>query len=491
MINGIFYGRPWNVDMIGAVTAGTGPLAAPPNLLTPLILNSTISALANATAVFTLQNAMTASPDFKPPATYNPSFGAQRELGRGMIAYVGFRGIYAYAFRNVTARPHAVNDNFNLDLALTKEFSITERVKLQLNLNFSTGANTSAAFGTITSAQVDSRRFILSAKIRFQRSSRRRGPWRSCFLHPFASSPRNHYPDPHTSEEGSECMSQLAISFHGGSTATSVNNLLSVSSGGALTPLLVPDSTGAMPALSELRGFFTDPAGTLYVVNAYKNFSNILSFKPSGGAYAFDRIFASGSGDGLAHPFCAVLAPDGDIYVSNQDVLSGQTSSAITRYEGPSKKHPGKYKGVFIDGFTTLRGIATDGKLWYVADEGNDKVAASVGIFDGDGKPQDSLSIKQPVHLLYDGSQYLYIGSEKDNAVYRYDCTNGGSPAAFVTSSSSAPIDHTSGLALAGGNLYVGSRKGMSVNQYPLANPSAGSVAVSKLVDNPEFVAFL
>ena len=76
---------------------------------------------------------------------------------------------------------------FNLDLALSKEVSITERVKLELkgesfnvlnhfnpsnpnttlNLNFSTGANTNAAFGTITSAQLDSRRFILSAKIRF------------------------------------------------------------------------------------------------------------------------------------------------------------------------------------------------------------------------------------------------------------------------------------------------------------------------------------
>ena len=246
-----------------------------------------------------------------------------------------------------------------------------------------------------------------------------------------------------------------------------------------------------MPALSELRGFFTDPGGTLYVVNAYKNFSNIICFAASNGGYTFSHVFAAGAADGLAHPFCAVLAPDGDVYVSNQDALSGKTSTAVTRYEGPSKKHPGKYKGVFLDGFTTLRGIATDGKYWYVADEGNSKVAASVGIFDESGKQQNSLSVNQPVHLLYDGAQYLYIGSEQDNAVYRYDCIKGGTPSQFVTSSTSVPIDHTSGLALGGGNLYVGSRKGMAVNQYPLSNPAGGSVAVSQLVDNPEFVAFL
>ena len=31
--------------------------------------------------------------------------------------------------------------------------------------------------------------------------------------------------------------------------------------------------------------------------------------------------------------------------------------------------------------------------------------------------------MNQPVHLLFDGSKYLYIGSEKDNAVYRFDTT--------------------------------------------------------------------
>lgn len=112
---GIVYGRPWNVDMIGAVTAGTGPLAALPNLLTPLILNSTISNLAGATPVYTPQNVMTAPPDFKPPVTYNWSFGVQRDLGRGMILDVAYVGNVAHRIANsnnltqTTPSPRALN----------------------------------------------------------------------------------------------------------------------------------------------------------------------------------------------------------------------------------------------------------------------------------------------------------------------------------------------------------------------------------------------
>ena len=36
-----------------------------------------------------------------------------------------------------------------------------------LSLNYASGANTNAAFGTITTAQIDARRLILSARIRF------------------------------------------------------------------------------------------------------------------------------------------------------------------------------------------------------------------------------------------------------------------------------------------------------------------------------------
>ena len=86
---------------------------------------------------------------------------------------------------------------FNFDLSISKEFKLaSEKRTLEfreeafnvlnhfnpgstaansnvatanstLNLNFATGANTNAAFGTINSAQIDARKAILSAWFRF------------------------------------------------------------------------------------------------------------------------------------------------------------------------------------------------------------------------------------------------------------------------------------------------------------------------------------
>lgn len=289
-------------------------------------------------------------------------------------------------------------------------------------------------------------------------------------------------------------MSDLCISFHGGSTATSINNILLAVPAHSLTPVLAPNASGAMPALSELRGFFLDTDdGNLYVVNGYKDFSSILVFQPqTGGGYTFYSIFAAGATDKLAHPFCAVPGSDGHIYVSNQDVITGASSSAITYYEGPSMKHPGTYKGVFIDGFITLRGIATDGSNWYAADEGDSKNPGTVAMYDSSGKLKTSVKINQPVHLLWDGAQYLYIGSEGDNAVYQWDPASGGQPVKFIASTTKVPIDHTSGLAISNGYMFVASRKSFSVNSYQIANPgTTGSVVVSGLVDDPEFMLYL
>lgn len=97
---GITYGRPWNVDMIGAVTAGTGLMAAPPNLLTPLILNSSFSGLASGQAIFTPQNILTGPQDFKPPSVYNWSLGVQQDIGRGMIVEVAYVGNVAHRIAN-------------------------------------------------------------------------------------------------------------------------------------------------------------------------------------------------------------------------------------------------------------------------------------------------------------------------------------------------------------------------------------------------------
>ncbi len=89
---GIFYGRAFGVATIGATGQGVGPLAAPPIYQAPLILNTSINSLIGSPVVYTPQNTTGGSLDYKPPATYNWSFGIQRDLGMGFVidaTYVG------------------------------------------------------------------------------------------------------------------------------------------------------------------------------------------------------------------------------------------------------------------------------------------------------------------------------------------------------------------------------------------------------------------
>ena len=98
---GIFYDRAATVDYIGALGVGRGPLAAPPQFLAPIVLNSTFTALAGSTALLTPQDIQGGSPDHLLPTTYNWSIGIQREIPWGMvvdIAYVG--NTYKHGFNS-------------------------------------------------------------------------------------------------------------------------------------------------------------------------------------------------------------------------------------------------------------------------------------------------------------------------------------------------------------------------------------------------------
>lgn len=99
---GMFYGRAFGVDTIGASGVGTGPMAAPPNFQAPIILNTSISSLIGAPTVFTPQNTNGGSLSYKPPVTYDWSFGVQRDLGKGFILDVAYIGNLAHHQWNQT-----------------------------------------------------------------------------------------------------------------------------------------------------------------------------------------------------------------------------------------------------------------------------------------------------------------------------------------------------------------------------------------------------
>ena len=89
---GIINGRNWTVDYIGALSAGQGPMMVPPTFLAPTILYTSFQGLSGAQAVYTPQNLIGGTPNEIPQATYNWSYGIQRELTHGLIADISYVG---------------------------------------------------------------------------------------------------------------------------------------------------------------------------------------------------------------------------------------------------------------------------------------------------------------------------------------------------------------------------------------------------------------
>jgi hypothetical protein len=89
---GIFYGRAFGIDTLGATGVGIGPLATPPNFLAPIVLNTTISSLSGAQQVFTPQTTVGGPLRYPPPQTFDWSFGIQRDIGGGFVVDVSYVG---------------------------------------------------------------------------------------------------------------------------------------------------------------------------------------------------------------------------------------------------------------------------------------------------------------------------------------------------------------------------------------------------------------
>ena len=93
---GIFYGRAYGVDTIGATSAGVGPMAAPPAFRSPIYYNTTFTNLLNTQGFYGAQNVNGGSQDYKNPTTYNWSFGIQQDLKHGIILDVAYVGNVAH-----------------------------------------------------------------------------------------------------------------------------------------------------------------------------------------------------------------------------------------------------------------------------------------------------------------------------------------------------------------------------------------------------------
>jgi hypothetical protein len=335
------------------------------------------------------------------------------------------------------------------------------------------------------------------------------------------------------------------ITFHGGSAGAAVNNIhvydLVDGAPTCITAAALQTPKGS-PRLSELRDLVFGPAGDLFVINGYKDASQVLVYSGSADAdhsHAYQGIYADASvSDGIVHPFG--LAFDG----SDQGYLSSQDSNVVTRLQPPKagkrrralpvatslKAEKGKrfLKGTFVASSIgklpaspahppsnysepaglavvvepdpskkqrkrckvthSVRDVLVCGDSLYVADEPGNAVkcyALNGGKTQGQlqGQIADAQFLRAPVHLLAHG-EHLYIGSSGTDTILQYHFHSGELKTVV------SGIKTISGMCFdAEGNFYVASRDDKAIYCCG-ADFGAPKAFISGLQDNPEFLVY-
>jgi len=302
------------------------------------------------------------------------------------------------------------------------------------------------------------------------------------------------------------------LSFHGGTDRNSRNNIHVYSETGeelgkALNRRSLPDRV----ELRELRGFGFGPDHNLYVVNAYREASQILRFtgkvNPEG-RHDFLDVFVAHHHElnpQLVHPFNFAFCTAGNLHVSNQD------TSCVSRYHGPHAKCPGlpmplpdaireigrPAPGVFVpsvkqwkDGVGVVRDvlIGPDANL-YVADRETDMVI----IYDPDTGHRTGLiqseQLSKPIHLTLDPTtRFLLIGNSGNDSVVRYEFAT--KTCSMMVPPGACNLNGPAGMAFGkDGAFYVASRLSNEVLRFRFDRGQAiGRAFITGLEDNPEFL---
>ncbi len=321
------------------------------------------------------------------------------------------------------------------------------------------------------------------------------------------------------------------ISFNG-EGKDGVNNILVYHDDG--TPHTNPDllpTGGSNPPLQELRGFQI-VNDLLYVVNAYKDYSQILVYQNSGGKYVpcTQPILASkATVNSILHPFDLAFDPDGNCYVSSQDtnLVTGLDSTghalSVAPYLQGMDSADTFLAGTFVASsigalpnvptptppsvpapqglsFTICSGKVSNsvrdvlfynGYLYVVDEPGN-----AVKVYDGEtGALYGQIaggSLFAPVHLfLSENTKTLYVGSTGNDSVVSYDLEDGAplgivTPTLFIDGKASSPA----GMALdAAGNFYVADRKDKKIARF--LPDGTKSDFIADLPDEPEFILYV
>ncbi len=331
----------------------------------------------------------------------------------------------------------------------------------------------------------------------------------------------------------------LYVSYHGqtdGSDRGAVDektsaNLDIIAAGGFVAQSVLGPVTP--PAqLKELRAVAFGPDGLLWVVSGSSGTSQILRFQATrgpDGLHAFvDMVESAARLMSISHPFDIAFDPSApQWFVSNQDtnVVVGPLAVGPPPLPTPSvapylqAAYPGVRfcPGTFVasaakplvecnqsqfvlapqglecifdrDQQNSVRGLAHDGTLLYVADE----AAGEVKSYDADGELKwqfgggaGSAQIAGPVHLLL-AAGGLFVGSSGTRALVFVPLSSGTD--SFVVAQD---INELSGIAIdASRTVYFGSRYDQQVYSVAFADGGAGSTPTAygpSLPQAPEFV---
>ncbi len=307
-------------------------------------------------------------------------------------------------------------------------------------------------------------------------------------------------------------MNVWYLSFHGGTDHNSRNNIHVYSETGdelgkALNRKGLPDHI----ELRELRGFGFGPDRHLYVVNAYREASQILRFTGrtnSEGQHDFLDVFVAHHHElnpQLVHPFNFAFCTAGNLHVSNQD------TNCVSRYHGPHAEHPGlpmplpnaireirqSAPGVFVpsveqwkDGVGVVRDvlIGPDANL-YVADRDTDAVT----VYDHDTGQRTGVirseQLSKPIHLTLDPTtRFLLIGNSGNDSIARYEFAT--KTCLLLVPPGACDLDGPAGMAFGrDGAFYVASRLSKEVLRFRFDHGQAiGRAFITRLEDNPEFL---
>jgi hypothetical protein len=323
------------------------------------------------------------------------------------------------------------------------------------------------------------------------------------------------------------------ISFHGGKNSLNNIHVYDHSGNPSSTPKLLKKDKSKVK-LKELRAF-QFVGNLLYVVNGYKDYSQVLTYTPGkNGQYDFKEVFADGkNADGIFHPYDLTFDENGNCYVSNQDsnVVIGineekqvmDKASFLTQNYSPVSN--------FFDGTIIASSIGDLPKIehtpppnvsipqgLYVSftnDKGKEKVAHSVrGVFYYNDflfvsdEPANAVKVyampsgklhatikgdnlASPVQLL-EHKNVLYIGSSGNGSVVTVDLSpdfpSGTiAPTTFIDNE----VPSISGMLFDDeGNFYAAERKANTILKFP-SNGGAKEVFISGLKDNPEFIVYV